>query len=94
VPAAGAVLVAVATVVAFVHLAVFAVFAPAVVCAVVPELVGVAMLWAGVGWELEFPEFSAFPVLPEEPSAAVEEPTAGADVCCVLCGGLEGAVCG
>jgi hypothetical protein len=51
VPAAGAVLVAAATVVAFIHLAVFAVFAPAVVCAVVFGLALVAVLRAAAGWE-------------------------------------------
>jgi hypothetical protein len=44
-------LVAVATVVAFIHLAAFAVFVPAAVCPVVSGLAAFAVLWAGVDWE-------------------------------------------
>jgi hypothetical protein len=91
VAAAEAALVAPATVVAFIHLAAFAVLVPAAVCPVVSGLAAFVVLCAVVGWELEFPEF---PALPEEPSAWLEEPSAGVDVCCAVCGGLAGAACG
>lgn len=85
---------AAATVVAFTHLAAFAVLLPAAVCPVVAGLAGFVVLWAVVDGELEFPEFPAFPSLPEEPSAWFEEPSAGVDVCCAVCCGLAGAACG
>ena len=64
---AGAALVAAATVVAFIHLAAFAVLAPAVVCAVVPGLAVAVVVWAGAACELEFPEFPASPTFSEGP---------------------------
>jgi hypothetical protein len=44
-------LVAAATVVAFIHLAAFAVSVPAAVCPVVLGLAAFVVLWAVMGWE-------------------------------------------